>query len=648
METRAYSVLIPPEQEGGPVVLRNPAYVQGLLEATREGFTTMVQILEYSFGKFGPRPLFCRKVNGEYRWSTYDEVRAMIEGLGSKLPDFCPLKEGLKAVGIFSKTRMEWVIGDYAAILYGITTVPLYDTLGKEAIVHIIRYTGLETVICSAECGKKLLTINKTDSLGDLRTLIVMDPVSEEVATLASSQGISALFMGDLIAEGQTHVRPHAKVTKEDIETICFTSGTTGVPKGVQVTHANKVIGMRGLQDYLHFRSYDLHFSYLPLAHMFEHNAISGVVYAGAKAVFWTENPATLFQELQLFRPTVFCSMPRIYKRLYDMIRAKFASLPENKRILYERSLELKLQRYRETGELLHTVYDDQVFYMAKAFLGGRVRIGLSGGAPIDKHVLEFLRIVFCIPIIEGYGQTEVPGGICITSIVDRESGHVGGPVGAVDVRLDDVEELGYTWQFQHETLGHCPAGEICVRGPNVFPGYFKDQKLTEEAFDKDGWLHTGDIGMLLPHGGLKIIDRRKNLFKLSQGEYVSPEKVEAAYSACPLVAQCWVTGEGTMDYPVVFVVADEPATKRWAEAKGSSQSFAEIVDRPDFQQELLQSLRALGEAKNLTHFEQCRKVKVLTTPWTPDNELVTATLKLRRGVLKKHYAQEIAQLYAS
>ena len=648
METRAYSILIPSSDPQGPVVLRNPAYAERLIETTREGFTTMVQILEYSFAQFGAQPLFCRKTAGEYRWSSYREVEEMVNGLGAKLPTYCPLKEGLRTIGLFSRTRMEWVIGDYAAILHGITTVPLYDTLGKEAIVYIIRHTGLETVVCSADCGKKLLTINQTDRLGSLRALILMDPASEELAISANSQGIALVLMQDLITEGRTRKVAHAKVDKDAIQTICFTSGTTGIPKGVQVTHYNVVVGMRCIQDFLHFRPYDLHFSYLPLAHMFEHNAISGVTYAGARAVFWTENPMTLFQELQLFRPTIFCSMPRIYKRLYDMIRAKFAAQGENGQRLYEQALELKLRRYRETGELLHNIYDDQVFHLAKAFLGGRVRIGLSGGAPIDKHILEFLRVVLCCPIVEGYGQTEVPGGICVTSPEDRESGHVGGPTGAVELRLDGVEELGYTWQYQDEVLGHCPAGEICVRGPNVFPGYFKEPQLTAEAFDQEGWLHTGDIGILLPHGGLKIVDRRKNLFKLSQGEYVSPEKVEAAYSACSLVAQCWVTGEGTMDFPVVFVVAEEAATKRWAEAKGLLQPFTEVVERADFQQELLRNLTELGKAKSLASFELCRKVKVVTAPWTPDNELITATLKLRRGILKKHYAQEIAQLYAS
>ena len=648
MESRAYSILIPPADPQGHVVIRNPAYAHGLIETTREGFTTMVQILEYSFQQYSAQPLFCRKIEGEYRWSSYKEVQEMVDALGAMLSEYCPQKEGLRTIGLFSKTRMEWVIGDYAAILHGITTVPLYDTLGKEAIVYIIRHTGLETVVCSADCGKKLLTINKTDRLGSLRTLILMDSTSEEMSNLATSQGLSLVTMKDLIAEGSSRKVSHVQVDKDAIETICFTSGTTGIPKGVQVTHYNIVVGMRCLQDFLRFRPYDLHFSYLPLAHMFEHNAISGVTYAGAKAVFWTENPMTLFQELQMFKPTIFCSMPRIYKRLYDMIKGKFATQQENKRILCEKALEFKLKKYRETGELLHNIYDDQVFYLAKAFLGGRVRIGLSGGAPIDKHVLEFLRVEFCCPIVEGYGQTEVPGGICITAPEDRESGHVGGPTGAVELRLDDVEELGYTWQYQDEVLGHCPAGEICVRGPNVFPGYFKEPQLTADAFDQEGWLHTGDIGVLLPHGGIKIVDRRKNLFKLSQGEYVSPEKVEAAYSACSLVAQCWVTGDSTMDFPVVFVVAEESATKRWAEAKGIQQSFAEIVERTDFQQDLLQSLTELGRAKPLTSFEICRKVKVLATPWTPDNELVTATLKLRRGILKKHYAQEIAQLYAS
>jgi long-chain acyl-CoA synthetase len=313
-----------------------------------------------------------------------------------------------------------------------------------------------------------------------------------------------------------------------------------------------------------------------------------------------------------------------------------------------EAAVAEKLARLHRTAECSDPHLDDKYFTEARAKLGGKVRICVSGGSAIAKDVLDFLKVTLCCPIVEGYGQTEVPGSICITNPTDLESGHVGGPAGGVEITLQDVPDLGYFSAAHPQSITINPSGEICVRGPNVFLGYYKAPQLTKEAFDAEGWLHTGDIGELLPSGAIKIIDRKKNLFKLSQGEYISPERVEQAISNCPLVAQCWVYGETVQDFLIAFVVPEEPACLKWAKANNIDGDFSVVATSEQLKDFLLTQIKTSCVQSGLNPLECPKKIKVLSQAFGVEQGLITPTLKLRRAALKQRFAQEIQQVYAS
>lgn len=291
---------------------------------------------------------------------------------------------------------------------------------------------------------------------------------------------------------------------------------------------------------------------------------------------------------------------------------------------------------------------DDRFFVKARAKLGGRVHLCVSGGSAIAKEVLEFLKVTLCCPILEGYGQTEVPGSICVTHPLDTTTGHVGGPSPGIEIKLVDVPDLGY---FSHKNMSsrtEDPSGEICVRGPNVFQGYYKSAELTRLAFDENGWLHTGDIGILQSTGTIRIIDRRKNLFKLSQGEYISPEKVEQALSNCPLIAQCWVHGETVQDYLIAFIVLDPMSTTKWAAANSIPGDFPTISKSSVLFDFITEQIRTLGSQFGLNSLEIPKKIKLLTQPFGVEQGLITPTLKMRRAELRQAFEREIVEMYAA
>ena len=237
-----------------------------------------------------------------------------------------------------------------------------------------------------------------------------------------------------------------------------------------------------------------------------------------------------LVQDCAILKPTMFPSVPRLYNRIYGKLTDKFKSATGCKAKLVNGALSKKLANLEAGNGLTHCFYDSIVFKKVKAMLGGQVRLMLTGSAPIDGKVLSLLKICFCCPIVEGYGMTETSAGSFTTFPDDPEIGHVGGPLQNVKVRLRDIPEMNYLSTDQPH-----PRGEVCMFGSSIMKGYFKNPEKTAEAFTHDGtlyegWMQSGDVGMVLPNGALKIIDRAKNIFKLSQGEYIAPEKLEGVY----------------------------------------------------------------------------------------------------------------------
>jgi long-chain acyl-CoA synthetase len=278
---------------------------------------------------------------------------------------------------------------------------------------------------------------------------------------------------------------------------------------------------------------------------------------------------------------------------------------------------------------------DALVFSKIKARLGGRVRIICSGGAPLPHHVEEWLKVTMCCPVVQGYGLTETCAASCV-AIPDRSEqlGTVGPPLFSLEVKLDAVPDMGYDGTPEG-------GGEICFRGPSVMKGYYQLPDVTAEVLEADGWFHTGDIGKIVKGGCIQIVDRKKQLFKLSQGEYVSPEKVEGVCAKSPLVGQNFVHGTSTESFLIVVVVPSEEALTKYG---GKEQA----IQSEELKKEILMDLDKVCRSEKLKGYEIPKSVILHGEEFTPESGFVTPTFKLKRPFLKKHFAKEIEELYAS
>ena len=265
--------------------------------------------------------------------------------------------------------------------------------------------------------------------------------------------------------------------------------------------------------------------------------------------------------------------------------------------MLVSRAVSSKLHYLKEGQGFSHYIYDKLVFNKMKAMLGGRVRLMLTGSAPIAGDVLDFLKICFCCDILEGYGMTETCAGSVITYPGDPETGIVGGPVHNVKIRLRDIPEMGYL------STADPPKGEICFWSPSVTKGYFLNPEKTAEAFHGD-WLLSGDVGLVQPNGALKIIDRAKNIFKLSHGEYIAPEKLENVYVQSGFVGQCWVYGHSLRDHVIIFIVLDPQNLAKWAE-ENSIENNAEILENDTLKLAVFADLCKLANANKFNSLEK-------------------------------------------
>lgn len=289
-------------------------------------------------------------------------------------------------------------------------------------------------------------------------------------------------------------------------------------------------------------------------------------------------------------RPTIFSSVPRLFNRIYAGITNAVQTSGVLKQRLFNAAYNSKKQAVMN-GRKPSPMWDRLVFNKIKDKLGGRVRLMTSGASPLSPDVLEFLRVCFGCQVMEGYGMTETSCVISSMDETDNLIGHVGSPNTACEIKLVDVPEMSYTSEDQPH-----PRGEICVRGPIVFQGYYKDEVQTKEVVDDDGWLHTGDIGLWLPGGRLKIIDRKKNIFKLAQGEYIAPEKIENVYAKCKFIAQCFVYGDSFNSSLVAIVCVEPDVLKEWASSEGIKyEDLGQLCNDPRARAAVLAEMDAVG-----------------------------------------------------
>ena len=583
---------------------------------------------------------------GPYKWLTYSQVLEKVRYIASGLVHKNIEQSNATRIGIYAANRSEWIISEHACYSNSLVVVSLYDSYGKSSIKYILNHAELKAVF--VDTYARLMNILEViDELPHLNLLVHFNSLSaEESEKVNSYRGkVDIVSFEELLEIGRFNVHPPKPPRINDIATICYTSGTTGIPKGALISHLNIIANEAAIfervnKPHLNYNRSDppvVHMSYLPLAHMLERQASVMSFLSGGKYGFISGDITKLADDCQVLKPTDLPMVPRLLNKLYNSVTSQ-VNQSSLKRILFNKAIEAKEADRKRGIFRRNTIYDKLVFNKIREKLGGNLIRTATGSAPISDEVLIFSKAALGCPIPEGYGQTEATCSVTFTHPFDPCLGHCGAPVSCYMVKLVDVPEMGY--------FADQDQGEICAKGPSRFVGYLKDEEKTAEVIDKDGWLHTGDIGMWLPNGTLKIIDRKKNLFKLSQGEYISPEKVENVYIRSQFLAQVYVEGDSLKDFLVAVVVPDEVYLTEYCRNLGISGTFEELCENRKVRSIIMEDLQKFGKAAGLMSYEQVKNIYLHSKMMTLENGLATPTMKIKRQEVRKYFQETITNLY--
>ncbi|KAI9103146.1 hypothetical protein DFS34DRAFT_607642 [Phlyctochytrium arcticum] len=646
--------------EGETAIIRNTQTPHGVpLMSTFDATTsTVYEMFNKAINDFGPQKFMAERHGSQWAWLTFEEAGKRAKQFGAGLLQLKGIERpqrtqdtvpaGSQMVGLFMGNCPEWIITDYACTLYGLVTVPLYDTFDVESLQHIISQTGMTSLIAHSKHINKIFDI--AGRTNNLKNVILADvsQITPEIKERADALQIFVQTIKEAEQVGSSNPAEQLPPRPEDVFTICYTSGTTGLPKGVMITHQNIVSGGAGMlatiPEGYKLNSADRHLSYLPLSHMFERIVFHTLAYLGCEIGFFSGDIAKLFDDIDSFKPTLFPTVPRLLSRLYDKVNGTIAQSGIIKKTMFNLAYEVKKQTLRNGIITKTSFWDKLVFGKLQARIGGRVRMMLTGAAPISPDVIEFVRIVMGCQVLEGYGQTEAAAAGFVTKVGDYEfpwGSHVGTPFPSVEAKLVDVPSMEY-----YATDKPHPRGEICFRGPLVMKGYFKEPKMTAETVDKDGWLHTGDVGELLPNCTIKITDRVKNIFKLSQGEYIAPEKIEQKIKTT-YVAQLFVYGDSLKSALVCVVVPDAEAFVPWVKSTlGFNGSLEEACNSIAVRDAVMKDMVALGKKAGLLSLEIPKAIVLKAEPMSVENGLLTPTFKTKRNIAKRFYQKELDAMY--
>ena len=664
------------KKEGETQIVRHPTTAKGELRQTMHlGIKTMWDTFEYNLKVGRGKKKFMgyrKKINKDeleqkYTWITYEEANKMILNFsrGLNVLNLCPKvdienEEPLRLLGIYSKNRPEWLLSYFGAVRDSITIVTVYDTLGDVALEYIFNQTKLSSIVLEAKVLEKFYNLAKNEKTGKIKNLIVLDKNEDEkYCEELKKLGFNIFTWEEIAKEGEEKgkdIEFHSP-SPDSISTINYTSGTTGNPKGAKVAHNSiilntDVIEMLGL--YLDIET-DSYLSFLPLAHIMETLIMAVLVSRGIPIGFYNGDAKKLIEDAQILHPTCMCGVPRIAQRIYDAINSNLKKMPTMIQRIFKKAIDLKINDYKEKGILTNLFWDNIIFRNVRNVLGGRLRFMLLGSAPMDGYVLNFLRCALSCEIVEGYGQTEDAAGILLTKTYDPVTGHLGGPGYSTELKLIDVPDLEYkSTDIDPDTGKWRPRGELCVRGPILFKGYLNLPEETEKSLDKDGWLHSGDVAMIIPEHGnaFRIIDRVKNMFKLQQGEYISPEKIENKLGNCKYIEQIFIYGDSLQNYLVGILVPKSKDVIEFLKKKGienvSKENYKDYFEDEDLIKDILNEINDFSRHNDIKGFEIIKKVYLSKEAFTIDNNLLTTTLKIRRHVAKKHFLKEIEKMYGN
>jgi len=603
-------------------------------------------------------PIFEKK----YTYFTFNEVYNMCLKFAKNLhekKDELIYKEtynniNFNLIGIFAKNCTEWVVSDLGCQLDKITTATLYATLGQEAFKFICEQTNIKTIMVSPDLVQTLCDLKKKYTLPQLSTAILFDLTTncdseKELEKLKNAGFVAYSFTKDFQKENNNVKDEDLEISEPDtIMTICYTSGTTGNPKGVMLSQRNlmSVLETVIIGGDIPVDEYGAHISFLPLAHIFERMVISGFMGVAGKVGFISGSVrTTLMDDIKYFGPTLLFTVPRVLQTIRNNVFEGFNKLGGWKKKLAYTAYYTKLNNYKKYGIVTHVIYDQLVFKKIKEMFGNRIRTVLCASAPLRKELADDFKVFLGVPVVEGLGMTEVAGSPFCTNYNDYTNYTAGGVNGGARMIIKSVPDLGYSI---HDVIDgvNCPAGEICLKGPVVFHGYYKNEKETQKAFDENGYFHTGDIGRLFPNygNGLKIVDRVKEIFKLSQGEYIIPAKLESVYSKSVYIQQIMIYGNSTMNNIIAIIIPDK---KKCSEILGISiEELVKDPENPKLIELITKDLEKLAEEACFNGLEKARFILIDFEGFNVANECMTPTMKIVRKKVEIKFKERINKLY--
>jgi long-chain acyl-CoA synthetase len=601
--------------------------------ATAVKFSTIPEMFQKVTDKFsgGTKPALMYKSDGGYTSIGYADLKRKVELFAFGLASM-GIRKGDR-IAIIAENRPEWVVCDQAIAALGAIDVPVYPTMTAKQNQYIFNDSGVRFAIVSNQFQLNKVT-RVLDDLPGLEKIILMTekgPITEP-----RTIGFSCVIergekyekeSPDFLSQASKSIRP------DDLLTIIYTSGTTGNPKGVMLTHRNLCSNIQSAADVIDFGQADTMLSFLPLSHSFERMAGYYTAFACGATIAYAESVETVRDNMLEVHPTIITTVPRLFERIHSRVIKQIDSSPiYRQKIFYwainvgrEYAAQSKTGRVSPALKARHLLADRLVFSHLRERTGGKMRFFVSGGAALGREFGEFFEAVG-LKVIEGYGLTESAPVIAVNRLDSYRFGTVGKPIPGVEVTI-------------------APDGEILARGPNIMRGYWNNLEATKEVIDRDGWLHTGDIGMFDAEGFLHITDRKKHLFVSSGGKNIAPQPIENMFLSSKYIEQLMLVGDRRM-YLTALIVPDFDALEEFARANHITYTDRVDLTRHPMINDLFEK-DISNIQKDMANYERVRKFALLDKEFTIEAGELTPTQKVRRKQIEERYAQVIDSMYA-
>ncbi|KPV43344.1 AMP-dependent synthetase/ligase [Alicyclobacillus ferrooxydans] len=594
----------------------------------------LVAMLETTVEQFGDKvALMNPNQSGEYDTWTYQRMWLDIQSISLHLKDLGV--ESGDRIGLLAEGRAWWPLCDFGILSRGACTVPIYPSIPPQQIEHIVRDSGMKGLFLQNIAQlQKLLQIPR-EEIPLLRFVVLLDTSDTDLNqdTISAAKELYDFYRFPTWTAALTRKQNAAwcegwsNIEEEHLATIVYTSGTTGLPKGVMLTHGNLLANVRGIRQVFEIRSTDRALSYLPLSHIFERTAGQFVILSAGGTIAYARGFSQITEDFLRMPPTLFTTVPRLLEKVQEIAYKKVDSGPAWRRRLFENAVELgmKVRVSKEAAPSFKLgMYDKLVFSQIQGALGGRLRAVISGGAPLPKYVGEFFTAAG-ISVCEGYGMTETSPVVCVNPPGAVHLGTAGKILPNVDVRTDEE-------------------GEVQVRGPSISSGYFNNESATKDLFTDDGWLHTGDIGEVTSDGYLRITDRKKNLIVLSTGKKVTPAPIEGDILKSRFIDQALMVGQA-YKFVSLIVVPNEQEISSWYKSHGKElPAKGQWRSDPELNELLMNEVRR--QTEGYAEFERPKKLLILSDPFTVENGFLTPTLKIKARAVLDRYESEIEAMY--